>query len=311
MKEKNYYNEIKNIIETYEVNHRVRALQDNSEKLLMNWNIGRLLIEAQGGLNRAKYGDGLIKQWSKEFEANYGKNYSHTNLRYMRQFYQLFPIYHSVSDKLTWTHYRYLLPIKNENERNYYINQVILNNLSVRELRDLIKSKAYDRLSYADKENIQLVDNNNSTSLTIEDMIKDPILIKTNKETNKLNEKALHKYIISMLEESFLELGIGFALIGHEYKIKEDNHTFKIDLLFFNYELNAFIVVELKTREALPKDIGQLEFYTHLVDKHLKKNHHNKTIGLLIVKKKDKYILEYTTNKDIFITTYKLKKELN
>ena len=100
MKEKNYYNEIKNIIETYEVNHRVRALQDNSEKLLMNWNIGRLLIEAQGGLNRAKYGDGLIKQWSKKFEANYGKNYSHTNLRYMRQFYQLFPIYHSVSDNL-------------------------------------------------------------------------------------------------------------------------------------------------------------------------------------------------------------------
>ena len=306
MKEKNYYNEIKNIIEIYEVNHRVRALQDNSEKLQMNWNIGRLLVEAQGGLNRAKYGDGLIKQWSKEFETNYGKNYSHTNLRYMRQFYQLFPIYHSVSDKLTWTHYRYLLPIKNENERNYYINQVILNNLSVRELRDLIKNKAYDRLSYADKENIKLIDNNNSISLTIEDMIKDPILIKTNKETNKLNEKALHKYIISMLEERFLELGTGFALIGHEYKIKEDNHTFKIDLLFFNYELNSFIVVELKIREALSKDIGQLEFYTHLIDKHLKKNNHNKTIGLLIVKKKDKYIIEYITNKDIFITTYKL-----
>ena len=243
MKEKNYYNEIKNIIEIYEVNHRVRALQDNSEKLQMNWNIGRLLVEAQGGLNRAKYGDGLIKQWSKEFEANYGKNYSHTNLRYMRQFYQLFPIYHSVSDKLTWTHYRYLLPIKNENERNYYINQVILNNLSVRELRDLIKNKAYDRLSYADKENIKLIDNNNSISLTIEDMIKDPILIKTNKETNKLNEKALHKYIISMLENKFLELGTGFALVGHEYKIKINNCTYKIDLLFFNVELNAYIVL--------------------------------------------------------------------
>ena len=206
---------------------------------------------------------------------------------------------------MTWTHYRYLLPIKNENERNYYINQVILNNLSVRELREMIKSKAYDRLSYADKENIQLIDNNNSSSLTIEDMIKDPILIKIDKHVNKLDEKALHKYIIAMLENKFLELGMGFTLAGHEYKIKEDNHTFKIDLLFFNVELNAYIVVELKIREAIPKDIGQLEFYTHLIDKHLKKNNHNKTIGLLIVKKKDKYVIEYTTNKDIFITTYK------
>ena len=182
---------------------------------------------------------------------------------------------------------------------------MILNNLSVRELRDLIKSKAYDRLSYADKESIKLIDSNNSTLLTIEDMIKDPILIKIDKHVNKLDEKALHKYIIAMLENKFLELGMGFTLAGHEYKIKEDNHTFKIDLLFFNVELNAYIVVELKIREALPKDIGQLEFYTHLIDKHLKKNNHNKTIGLLIVKKKDKYVIEYTTNKDIFVTTYK------
>ena len=306
MKEKNYYNEIKNIIETYEVNHRVRALQDNSEKLQMNWNIGRLLVEAQGGAKRAKYGDDLIKKWSLELEIKYGNCYSARELRKMRQFYLVFPIWPTVSTKMNWSQIVELLSIKNENERNYYINQVILNNLSVRELREMIKSKAYDRLSYADKENIQLIDNNNSTSLTIEDMIKDPILIKTNKETNKLNEKALHKYIISMLENKFLELGTGFALIGHEYKIKEDNHTFKIDLLFFNVELNAYIVVELKIREAIPKDIGQLEFYTHLIDKHLKKNNHNKTIGLLIAKKKDKYILEYTTNKDIFITTYKL-----
>ena len=144
MNEQEYYKQIKELIETYEVNSKVRYIQDNHEKLLTNWKIGKILVEAQGGLNRAKYGDGLIKKWAKEFEINYGKNYSHTNLRYMRQFYLLFPIYHSVSDKLTWMHYRYLLPIKNESERNYYINQVVLNHLSVRELRDLIKSKACD-----------------------------------------------------------------------------------------------------------------------------------------------------------------------
>ena len=306
MKEKNYYNEIKNIIETYEVNHRVRALQDNSEKLLMNWNIERLLVEAQDGLNRAKYGDGLINNWGKKLSLIYGKNYSQRNLMLYRKFYVVYPKVNTLCTQLNWSHYRYLLSIKNENERNYYINQVILNNLSVRELRDLIKSKAYDRLSYADKENIQLIDNNNSSSLTIEDMIKDPILIKTNKETNKLNEKALHKYIISMLENKFLELGTGFALVGHEYKIKINNRTYKIDLLFFNINLNSYIVIELKTKEFKPQDIGQLELYVNYVDKNIKLSNHNKTIGILIVKKKDKYVIEYVTNKDIFITTYKL-----
>ena len=300
-----YYLKIKTLIETYEVNHKARALQDNSEKLKTNWEIGKLLTEAQNGSKRAKYGESLIKNWSQKLSKLYGTNYSYTNLKYMRQFYLSFPISHSLRDQLTWTHYRILLSIKNESERNYYTNQVVLNNLSTRELEEVIKSKAYDRLSYADKENIKLIDSNNSTSLTIEDMIKDPILIKINKHVNKLDEKALHKYIIAMLENKFLELGMGFTLAGHEYKIKEDNHTFKIDLLFFNVELNAYIVVELKIREALPKDIGQLEFYTHLIDKHLKKNNHNKTIGLLIVKKKDKYVIEYTTNKDIFVTTYK------
>ena len=210
----------------------------------------------------------------------------------------------TVSANLSWSTIVELLPIKNENERNYYINQVILNHLSVRELREIIKSKAYDRLSYVDNENIQLIDSN--PVLTIEDMIKDPILIKVNKQIERLDEKALHKYIISMLEERFLELGTGFALIGHEYKIHIDNHTFKIDLLFFNYRLNSFVVVEVKTKEYHPKDIGQLKFYVDYVDKNIKLSSHNKTVGLLIVKKKNKYVIEYVTNEDIYVTTYEL-----
>ena len=306
MNESKYYNQIKELIETYEVNSKVRYIQDNHEKLLTNWTIGKLLVEAQGGLNRAKYGDGLIKKWSKEFERNYGKNYSHTNLKYMRQFYLLFPNSHAVSDQLTWTHYRMLFSIKDENERNYYTNQVILNHLSTRELEEIIKSKAYNRLSFKDKENIKLIENNNKNNLTIEDMIKDPILIKVDSNINKLDEKAIHKYIINMLENRFLELGTGFTLAGHEYKIMINNHTYKIDLLFFNYLLNAFIVVELKTKEYNPKDVGQLEFYVNYVDKNVKLDKHNPTIGLLIVKKKDKYVIEYVTNEDIYVTTYKL-----
>ena len=306
MIEQEYYKQIEELIETYEINNKVRYIQDNHEKLLTNWKIGKLLVEAQGGLNRAKYGDGLIKKWAKDLETNYGKKYSYRELQKMRKFYLVFPNLPTMSANLSWSVMVELFSLKNEGERVYYINQVILNNLSVRELRELIKSKAYDRLSFKDKENIKLIENNNNVNLTIDDMIKDPILIKTNQEINHLDEKALHKYIISMLETRFLELGTGFTLAGHEYKIMINNHTYRIDLLFFNYLLNAFIVVELKTKEYNPKDIGQLEFYVNYVDKNIKLDKHNQTIGLLIVKKKDKYVIEYVTNEDIYVTTYKL-----
>ena len=304
--ENKYYNQIKNLIENYEINRKVRYMQDNHERLLMNWNIGKLLVEAQGGSNRAKYGDGLIKKWSQKLSKLYGANYSYTNLKYMRQFYLSFPNGHSLRDQLTWTHYRKLLSIKNENERNYYINQIILNNLSTRELENIIRSKAYDRLSYADKENIELITDSNNTHLTIADMIKDPIIIKLNSKDKRLDEKALHKYIIGMLETRFLELGTGFTLAGHEYKIQISNHNYKIDLLFFNVNLNCYVVVELKVRKYHPKDIGQLQFYVDYINKNVKLENHNSSIGLLIVKKKDKYVIEYVTNEDIYVTTYKL-----
>ena len=200
----------------------------------------------------------------------------------------------------------YILPIKNENERNYYINLVILNNLSVRELQKEIKNKAFDRLSYADKEHIEIINNTNNTPLSIKDMIKDPIILKTDKSLDIIDELTIHKYIISLLEDKFLELGTGFALIGHEYKIHIDNKTYKIDLLFFNYKLNSFVVVEVKTRKIKHTDIGQLNFYVNYVEGNIKDINHNKTIGLLIVKEKDKYIVKYTTSNDILVTTYAL-----
>ena len=243
----------------------------------------------------------------KKLSEKYGKNYDGPSLRRARMFYLQFPICGSLSHKLTWTHYRYILPIKNENERNYYINLVMLNNLSSRELRKEIKNKAFDRLSYADKEHIEIISDTNNTSLSIKDMIKDPIILKADKRLDKIDEQAIHKYIISLLEDKFLELGTGFALIGHEYKIHIDNKTYKIDLLFFNYKLNAFIVVEVKTRKIKHTDIGQLKFYVNYVEDNIKDINHNKTIGLLIVKENDKYIIKYTTSNDILVTTYALK----
>ena len=302
----NYYKEVESLIKQNEINKGVRALQDNSETLHTYWNIGRLIVEAQGGKKRAKYGDGLIKEWGKKLSEKYGKLYDQRSLRRVRTFYIQFPKWVTVSPQLSWSQYILILPIKNANERNYYINQVILNNLSVRDLRKEIKNKAFDRLSYADKENIKLIDEENTTPLTIEDMIKDPIILKIDKNTNEVNEKAIHKYIISLLENKFLELGTGFALVGHEYKIKIGNSYNYIDLLFFNIKLNAYIVVEVKTKESKHQDIGQLEFYVNYIEKNIKESNNNKTIGILIVKKKNKYIIEYTTSNDIYVTTYML-----
>lgn len=297
----NYYKEVESLIKKNEINKGVRALQDNSETLYTYWHIGKLIVEAQGGAKRAKYGNNLIKEWGKKLSEKYGKGYDYTNLSRMRLLYIAFPIVGSLSQQLTWTHYRYILPIKNANERNYYINQVILNNLSVRDLRCEIKNKSFDRLSYKDKTNIEII--TESDKLTIEDMLKDPIILKSDIETKELNEAIIHKYVISLLENKFLELGTGFALVGHEYKIIIDNKTYHIDLLFYNYLLNAFVVIEVKTRSLKPQDIGQLEFYVGYVENNIKKNYHQKTIGVLIVKKNNKYIIEYTTNSDIYVAT--------
>ena len=287
----NYYKEVESLIKQNEINKSVRALQDNSETLHTYWNIGRLIVDAQGGEARAKYGDGLIKEWGHKLSLKYGKGYDYTNLSRMQSLFIAFPNVGTLSQHLSWSHYYTILPIKNPNERNYYINQVILNNLSVRDLRREIKNKSFDRLSYADKENIKIITEENTTPLTIEDMIKDPIILKIDKNTNDVNEKVIHKYIISLLENNFLELGTGFALVGHEYKIKIGNSYNYIDLLFFNTELNAYIVVEVKTKESKPQNIGQLEFYVNYVENNIKKNYHNKTIGILIVKKKNKYVI--------------------
>ena len=144
MNELEYYKQIKELIENYEVNSKVRYMQDNQEKLLTNWNIGKILVEAQGGLNRAKYGDGLSKKWAKDLEANYGKKYSQRSLMFYRKLYEVFPNVSTLWKPLNYSHFKSLLYIKKENERNYYINQLLLNHLSVRELRELIKNKACD-----------------------------------------------------------------------------------------------------------------------------------------------------------------------
>ena len=305
----NYYNEIKNLIEEKEVNDKVRYLESNKETIKTYYEIGKLLIEAQGGVEKAKYGDRLIKKWSERLTKEYGNNYSYRNLNYMRKFYTYFKKVNTLCSQsnLSWSHYRYLLKFDNENERNYYINRCIQNNLSVRGLINEIKTKSFDRLSYADKNNIKLVINK-ETNLDIKDMIHDPIIINID-GTKKISEKVIKKYILKELEHFFLELGCGFTFVGSEYKLSSNGKNYYADLVLFNTELNRYVVCELKLGEIKPGDIAQTKMYMMLINKSLKRTFHNETVGIIITRKNNRLVLEYISDPNIFVTTYRLSNK--
>ena len=250
----NYFEEIKELIENKEVKDGVRRLSENNDKLKTYYEIGKLLVEAQGGENKTKYGDMLIKKLSSKLMKDYSKGYSTTNLKNMRKFY-IIQKSQPVVDQLTWTNWTLLLPIKNENERNYYINQCISNNLSKRKLTKLIKEKAYDRLSYTDKNNIKVIISKEEINYSLKDMILDPIIIKSPKDKH-ISEKILKKYILNELRDFFLQLGSGFLYAGSEYKLTYYGKNFYVDILLFNINLNCYIPVELKLNSTNYKDIS-------------------------------------------------------
>ena len=300
----NYYKEIEHLIIKNETNKKARTYQQNNEDLETKWNIGRLLVEAQGGESRAKYGNGLIKEWSKDFTEKYGKGYNQTNLKQFRQFYIIFPISRTLCDQLTWSHYRYIIPIKNENERNYYINLCIKQNLSVRELKQEIKSNSYDRLLDKSKK-IEII-TNQTENYNIKEHIKNPIIITLNEDEQILKEKDLQTTLLAKLKNFFSELGLGYTFVGNEYKIHYGNKNYFIDILLFNVETNSYVVVELKTRELRKEDKSQIEFYMNTIDNTLKRSFHNKTQGILITKHQDKFIAHFINNDKVTSVTYKI-----
>ena len=300
----NYYKEIEHLIIKNETNKKARTYQQNNEDLETKWNIGKLLVEAQGGESRAKYGNGLIKEWSKDFTEKYGKGYNQTNLKQFRQFYIIFPISRTLCDQLTWSHYRYIIPIKNENERNYYINLCIKQNLSVRELKQEIKSNSYDRLLDKSKK-IEII-NNQTENYNIKEHIKNPIIITLNEDEQILKEKDLQTTLLAKLKNFFSELGLGYTFVGNEYKIHYGNKNYFIDILLFNVETNSYVVVELKTRELRKEDKSQIEFYLNIIDNTLKRSFHNKTQGILITKHQNKFIAHFINNDKVTSVTYKI-----
>ena len=302
--EKDYKKELIKLVEKAEVNKGYHDYFKNKDLVNNYFEIGKLLIEAQGGEEHDTYGNKLIKTWSVELTEKFGKGYDASNLRRFRQFYSEFKMCGPLGHILTWTNIRLLLPIKNENKRNYYINMCIKKNLSKRALEKEIKNNAFERLSLADKENIKLISDKNEV-LTIKDTLKDPVLITINEDLDNVSEEKLAKIIRKELEIFLLELGHGYAYIGKEVRMGESY----CDLLFFNYEFNCFVVIELKTRKIKKEDIGQLEYYVNYVDENMKKESFNPTIGVLVAKEGNYLVMKYCTNKNIYKTTYKIINE--
>ena len=302
--DKDYKKELIELVEKAEVNKGYHDYFKNKDLVNNYFEIGKLLIEAQGGEEHDTYGNKLIKTWSVELTEKFGKGYDASNLRRFRQFYSEFKMCGTVCHTLTWSNIRILLPIKNENKRNYYINMCIKKNLSARELKKEIKNNAFERLSLADKENIKLISDKNEV-LTIKDTLKDPVLIPINEDLDNVSEEKLAKIIRKELEIFLLELGHGYAYIGKEVRMGESY----CDLLFFNTEFLCYVVIELKTRKIKKEDIGQLEYYVNYVDENMKKESFNPTIGVLVAKEGNYLVMKYCTNKNIYKTTYKIINE--
>ena len=257
-----------------------------------------MLNEAGG-----KYGANIIKQYSKKLVIEVGKKYNRRTLFRMRQFYRTFSNekVSTLSTQLSWSHYSELLSIKNADKLSYYLNLSIIQNIGVRELREKIKSKEYERLSDETKNKII-----KEEKLEVKDLVPNPILIKNKNNIEIITEKVLHNLILEDIEDFMRELGNNFSFIGSEYKIKIGDTYHKIDLLLFNIKYNAYVVVELKVSEFKVEYISQVQKYMNYIDKNIKEITNNNSIGILICKRENKYVIEYCSDERIVVREYEL-----
>ena len=295
-----YYNEIKNKFIDHEGYKRIKDYSKNRNELETYYEVGKLLVEAQGGESRAKYGNGLIKEYSKRLTLELGKGYSERSLKYMRKFY-ICQKGQPLAAQLSWSHYIILLSIEDKYKRDYYMNKVITCNLGKRELYDRIKSNEYERLDEVTRNKLIIKE-----KLDISDEIKHPIIIKNKYNTNDISECMLKNLIIENMDDFLSELGNGFSYIKSEYKIKVGNEYNYIDLLLFNITYNCYVVIELKVTKLKKEHIGQIQVYMNYIDKNLRKINQEKTIGIIICKKDNKYVIEYCSDKRIISRTYEL-----
>jgi len=309
---KNFYNDIKSILQTARNN---TYKQINFIMVEAYYNIGKQIInQEQNGNDRAKYGKAIIKELSIKLTEDFGKGFSTRNLWSMRQFYISFPIVQTLSAQLSWSHYKLIMRVENQKAREYYINESVESNWSVRALERQIGTHYYERIiSSKDKSivEIEAEEKTKDLELTPKDIIKDPYVLEflDLKDNISFREDELESALISKIQEFLLELGKGFAFVARQKHIKTELSDFYIDIVFYNYILKCFVIVELKTAKLTHQDIGQLEMYVNMYDDLEKSQSDNPTIGLLLCTQKDNTVVKYSKLKDnekLFVSKYQM-----
>ena len=291
----NYYNEIKNELINNEINRKVKSYSINKSDLNTYYNVGKLLLDAGN-----QYGESIIKEYSLRLTEDLGPGYSQRNSKNMRQFYKVSQKWQTVSAKLSWSHYCEILWF-DDNKFQYYIKITELNNLSIRQLRKRIKSNEYERLPEFTKN--KLIEQKESN---IVDFVKNPILIKNSNNYDIFSEKVLQKLILEDIENILDELGNGFTFIKSWYPIKLNDRYNYIDLLLYNIKYKCYVVVELKVTELKKEHAGQIMTYMNYIDKNIKTIEENDTVGIIICKQDNKYVIKYCSDDRIIAREYEL-----
>ena len=298
----NYYEKIKQELLNNEISKLAKRNSINNSDLTTYYNVGKMLSEAG-----KSYGENIIGKYSVKLTQELGKKYNTTTLKRMRQFYLLIEKGARFGHQLSWSHYIELIPIKNINEVNYYINICEKELLTRDELRNRIKSKEYERLSEETKN--KLITNE---ELKLPDLVPNPIMISNCDyiDINSISEKYLQENIMLNISSFLKELGNGFSFIDNEYKIKIGNNYNYIDLLLYNVKFKCYVVVELKVTVLKKEHIGQIQVYMNYIDKNVKELTDNKTIGIIICSKNNQFIIEYSSDERIFAREFKLESKV-
>ena len=296
--EEKYYISIKEKILQSEIYDKARDYAKDRNKVKVYFEIGKLLSNAG-----KDYGKNIIKQYSEKLMLEVGKNYNYRTLYRMRKFYELFDNEKltTLLSKLSWSYFNEVLSLKKSDEISYYLNQSIIKTLSVRRLREIIKSNEYDRLS-VDAKNKML----NNQQLDLPDIIPNPVAIKVNDTIKELTEYALKELILNNLDDFLLQLGNGFTYIGNEFKIKIGDRYNFIDIFLYNIKYKCYVVIELKVTELKSNHTGQIQKYMNYVDRHIKAIEENDTVGIIICKKNNQYVIDYCSDKRILSREYEL-----
>mgnify|MGYP001714464512 FL=1 len=294
----NYYNKIKNELINNEINRTIKNYSINRSDLNSYYNVGKMLSEAD-----KHYGEGIIKEYSKKLKLDLNKNYSVRLLYRMLKYYNFVSKEKvpTVSAKLSWSHYDEILRFDDISKITYYIKISEEQNLSIRQLRNRIKSNEYERLPESAKNKII-----NKVESNVVDFVKNPILIKNSNKYNIFSEKVLKKLILEDIENFLDELGNGFTFIKSEYPIKLDNTYNYIDLLLYNIKYKCYVVVELKVTELKKEHTGQIMTYINYIDKNIKTIEENDTEGIIICKQDNQYVIKYCSDDRIIAREYEL-----